>query len=590
MLRSRLDAGLRHKAARGELRQLLPVGLDYDEDGRVVLSRDEAVRAAIAAVFDRFDELGSARQVVLALRADGLRLPRRSAGARVIRWAEATYPAVHDFLTNPAYGGAFVFGRTKVSRHLDEAGRIVVRDRELPREEWEVTIPDHHPGYVSWQTYLANQDRLRANARPPQGQGGGAVREGRALLQGLVVCGKCGRRMLVGYSGPDGRVPRYLCAQGLRLYGSARSCQSLSGRRLDAAVVEQIFIVLQPAALAATAAALTEAEDQHARRVRAFELSVERARYAAERARRQFDAVEPENRLVARSLERDWEARLVALRQAEADLAAQRSRRPAVLTEEEVAWLSRAGADLRAVFDADTTTIRERKQLLRLLVSEVVITVDRDAAQAAVRIRWEGGTHTEITVALPRRGVDSAIRTEADTLERLRRLAVHYDDATIARLLARQGVMTATGLPFTRDRVGSLRRKHGITGPTALVGPVGDDEHMVSIAEAETLLGTSRATLYRWLASGFIRGEQHGPGGPWRIRIGEELRAKITSDAPEGWVGLEHAARRLGVAKQTVLDRIRRGELNAVYANRGQRKGLAIELPLPEDTLFAPTP
>ena len=260
---------------------------------------------------------------------------------------------------------------------------------------------------------------------------------------------------------------------------------------LAPAMVEQIFIVLQPAALAATAAALTEAEDQHARRVRAFELAVDRARYAAERARRQFDAVEPENRLVARSLERDWEARLVALRQAEADLAAQRSRRPAMLTEEEVAWLSRAGADLRAVFDADTTTIRERKQLLRLLVSEVVITVDRDAAQAAVRIRWEGGTRTEITVALPRRGVDSAIRTEADTLERLRRLAVHYDDATIARLLARQGVMTATGLPFTRDRVGSLRRKHGITGPTALVGPVGDDEHMVSIAEAETLLGTS---------------------------------------------------------------------------------------------------
>ena len=287
------------------------------------------------------------------------------------------------------------------------------------------------------------------------------------MLQGLVVCGKCGRRMLVSYSGPSGRVPRYVCAQGLRLYGSARSCQSLSGRRLDAAVVQEMFTVLQPAALAATAAALAEAEDQHARRVRAFELAVERARYEAERARRQFDAVEPENRLVARSLESDWEARLFTLRQAEADLAAQRSRPPAVLTEEEVAWLSGAGADLRAVFDADSTTIRERKQLLRLLISEVVITVDRDAAQAAVRIRWEGGAGTDITVALPRRGVDSAIRTEADTLERIRRLAAHYDDATIARLLARQGVMTATGLAFTRDRVGSLRRKHGIAGPTA---------------------------------------------------------------------------------------------------------------------------
>ena len=590
VLRSRLDAGLRHKAARGELRQLLPVGLDYDEDGRVVLSRDEAVRTAIAAVFDRFDELGSARQVVLSLRADGLRLPRRSAGARVVRWAEATYPAVHDLLTNPAYGGAYVFGRTKVSRHLDETGRIVVRERELPRQEWEVTIPEHHPGYLSWQTYLANQDRLRANARPPKGQGGGAAREGRALLQGLVVCGKCGRRMLVGYSGPDGRVPRYLCAQGLRLYGSARSCQSLSGRRLEAAVVEEMFTVLQPAALAATAAALAEAEDQHDRRVRAFELAVERARYEAERARRQFDAVEPENRLVARSLERNWEARLVTLRQAEADLAAQQSRRPAVLTEQEVAWLSHAGADLRAVFDADTTTMRERKQLLRLLISEVVITVDRDAAQATVRIRWEGGTHTDITVALPRRGVDSAIRTETDTLERIRRLAVHYDDATIARLLARQNVMTATGLPFTRDRVSSLRRKHGIAGPTERVGPVGDDVHMVSIAEAQTLLGTSRATLYRWLASGFIRGEQDGPGGPWRIRIDAELRAKITSDAPEGWVGLEQAARRLGVAKQTVIDRIRRGELNAVHVNRGQRKGLAIQLPSQQDTLFASMP
>jgi hypothetical protein len=201
-------------------------------------------------------------------------------------------------------------------------------------------------------------------------------------------------------------------------------------------------------ALAATAAALAEAEDQHARRVRAFELTVERARYEAARVRRQFDAVEPENRLVARNLESDWEARLFTLRQAEADLAAQRSRRPAVLTEEEVAWLSGAGADLRAVFDAESTTIRERKQLLRLLIGEVVIAVDRDAAQAAVRIRWEGGAGTDITVALPRRGVDSAIRTQADTLERIRRLAAHYDDATIARLLARQGV-TPPALPST---------------------------------------------------------------------------------------------------------------------------------------------
>lgn len=585
LLRSRLDAGLRHKAARGKLRQLLPVGLDYDVDDRVVLSPDEAVREAIAVVFARFQELGSGRQVLLSLRADGLRLPRRSAGASLIRWAEATYPAVHDFLTNPAYAGAYVFGRRKLTRHLDDAGRIVAREQELPRAEWEVTIPDHHPGYLSWQTYLANQDRLRANWRAPRGQGGGAVREGRALLQGLVVCGRCGRRMLVGYSG-DGSVPRYLCAQGLRLYGSTRNCQSVSGHRLDAVVVEEVFAVLEPAALAATAAALAEAEALHTRRLRAFELAVERACFEADRVRRQFDAVEPENRLVARGLEREWEARLVAARQAEADLAAQRSRRPATLTAEEVTWLSRAGADLQAVFNAASTSIRERKQLLRLLVTEVVLTVDRDAGRARGHIRWEGGASTGIEFALPRRGTDSAVRTEADTMQRIQRLAVHYDDATIARLLARQGLATATGLPFTRDRVGSLRRSHGIGGPQETVTPARHDAQVVSIAEAEALLGTSRATLYRWLADGFIVGEQDDAGGPWRIRVDADLRAKIAPEPPDGWVGLADAARLLGVARQTVLDRVRRGELNAVHVNRGQRRGLAIEIPAPQDVLF----
>jgi hypothetical protein len=202
-----------------------------------------------------FDELGSARQVVLSLRADGLRPPRRSSGSRVIRWAEAPYPAVHDFITNPTHGGAFVYGRRKVMRRIDENGRIVARERELPREEWEVKIPDHHAGFISWEVYLSNQDRMRANARPRRGEGGGAVRERTALLQGLVVCGRCGRRMLVGYPGADGHVTRYLCAQGLQLYGPARICQSLSGRRLDDIVVEEVFAMLQPAALTATAQA-----------------------------------------------------------------------------------------------------------------------------------------------------------------------------------------------------------------------------------------------------------------------------------------------------------------------------------------------
>ncbi len=578
LLRSRLDAGLRHKAARGDLRQGLPVGLDYDPDGRVVLSADEAVREAIATVFARFAELGSARQALMSLRADGLLMPRRSSGERRIRWAEATYPAVHDFITNPAYAGAFVFGRRKIHRRVGEGGRIVATAKDVPLAEWEVCLPGHHPGYVSWETYLANRDRLRANWRPAA-EGGGAAREGRALLQGLVRCGRCGRKMTVGYSG-TGSMPRYLCAQAHRLYGKGPTCQSIGGRPLEEVVLAEVFAVLEPAAVAATAAALAEAESHHRQRLRAFELAVERARFDSERARRQFDACEPENRLVARTLERDWEQRLVVLRQAEAEAATQRSRRPATLSAEEAAWLSGAGADLHAIFDAPTTTARERKLLLRALIREVAVTVDYAAGRASGRIVWEGGATTAISLAMPRRG-SQATRTEQETVEMVRRLSAHYDDATVARLLARQSRPTATGLPFTAERVASVRRQHGIPArrQQEAVTPLDDDVQVVSVAEAEKLLGTSRATLYRWLSDGLIAGEQVAPGAPWRIRVDAELRSRIVGDAPSGWVDLEAAARTLGVARQTVLDRVRRGELRAVHVSRGRRKGLAIELP-----------
>jgi len=591
LLRSRLDAGLRHKAARGELRQGLPVGLDYDPDAAVVTTADEAVAAAIGAVFSRFAELGSARQVLVSLRADGLRLPRRSGGSRRIRWEEATYPAVHDFLSNPAYAGAFVFGRTKVSRRLDEAGRVVASVRELPIEEWEVCLPDHHRGYIDWDTYLANRARLRANWRPPAGEGGGAAREGRALLAGLVRCGRCGRRMQVGYS--SGSKPRYLCARAMQLYGAGERCQSVGGRSLEAAVVREVFAVLEPASMAATARALAETEALHRRRLEAFSLAVERARFEAERARRQFDACEPENRLVARSLERAWEQGLVVCRQAEADLAAQAARRPPTLTEEEVAWLVRAGADLQGVFDAATTTVRERKMLLRALISDVVVTVDRPEAVARGRICWEGGATTDISLALPRRG-DNAPVTDEEAVEAVRRLAVHYDDATIARHLGRRGHVTATGRAFTKKRVASLRRSRGIPGPqpeeAVDVTPGSDDVQMVPLTQAQAILGVSRSTLHRWIADGFVAAVQDTPGGPRRMRIDAALRARVVPELPEGWMGLAQAAKVLGVARQTVLDRIRRGELEAVAVTRGRRSGLAIEVRPPQDDLFAQQP
>jgi DNA invertase Pin-like site-specific DNA recombinase len=589
LIRHRLTAGLRHKAAKGELRQGLPVGFVDDETDQVVLDPDESVRAAISTVFKRFDTLGSARQVMLSLQEDNLLVPRRPTGARRVTWARASYPAIHDFLTNPTYAGAFVFGRTRTEKRLDQSGRLVTRTRQLPREEWAVLILDHHPGYVGWERYEQIQDGLRANCRPPRGHGGGAVREGTAILQGRIRCGQCGRMMQVSYSGSKGDCPRYVCGRNKALYGGERGCQSLGGRKLESRVLDEMFSVLEPASLAATVKALAEADAAHAERTGVFELAVERARFEADRARRQFDAVEPENRLVARTLERALEQALGTERRAEADLASQRLRQPTRLTDEEVEWLKRAGADVRAIFHAPTTTWRERKQLLRAIVGEVVVAVRSADRRADVDIIWQGGAKTSFVFELNKTGGHFR-STDEDTVDLVRRLAERYDDQTIAAILSKQGRRTGTGLSFTQPRVASLRVSRGIPAYRPVdVTPEGDDALVVSFGRAEQLLGVSRVTLYRWLADGFISGEQLTPGGPWHIRITDELRQRIAPDVPEGWVGLDQAAKVLKVARQTVLQKVQRGELQAVHVSRGKRKGLRINVRSTEPGLFDTT-
>lgn len=572
------------------MRQGVPVGFVYDPDDRVVLDPDEAVIEAIRTVFRRFDELGSARQVMLSLRGDNLMIPRRPTGSRRVIWAPATYPAIHDFLTNPNYAGAFVFGRTRTDKRVDASGRLVSRTRVLPKEDWSVLICDHHPGFVSWERFEEIQNQLRANWRPPRGEAGGAVREGPALLQGRLRCGRCGRMMQTAYSGAPGRWPRYACARGRQLYGTTGLCQSLGGHRLEQRVIDEVFTMLEPAALAATAKAIADTDQAYRQRLAAFELAVERARFEAQRARRQFDAVEPENRLVGRTLERAWEQAMVAQRQAEADLAAQRARQPSRLNDDEIAWLSHAGADLRSIFDAPTTTWRERKQLLRAVIAEVVVTCRAADHQADVTVVWEGGATTNFVHPLNKRGGDWR-QTPEDTVDLLRRLAKRYDDKMIASILSKQQRRTATGLPFTKSRVADLRTSRGIPPfrPPENVAPPDDDGVVVSITKAEQLLGINRTTIYRWLRNGFIEGEQLTPNGPWHIRITDDIRRRVVPDIPDGWVGLDQAARALGVARQTVLHKVQRGELQAVHVNRGRRKGLRINVAPPAAGLFATT-
>ena len=467
--------------------------------------------------------------------------------------------------------------------------RVISGVRQLPREQWAVLIPDHHPGFITWEKYEANALRLRANWRPPRGHGGGAPREGAALLQGLLRCGRCGRIMQTGYSGPKGNSPRYVCARARQLYGTERSCCSVGGGRLEKTVLAEVFAVLEPASLEATAKALAEAEEHHQRRLAAFALAVERAQYEAGRASRQYDAVEPENRLVARTLERAWEDKLAAVRQAENDLRTQQARRPVSLTSQELAWISTAGADVQAVFHAPTTTITERKQLIRAVITEVVLTIHDKERVADLRIIWQGGAATELTMPMTKKGSHTRTTNE-DTICLIRRLAAHYDDKTIAQILSRQQRRTATGLTWTKTRVKALRVSRSIPAfqppPPSTVGTGEEDVPVVTIAEAEQILEVSKGTLYRWLRDGFITGEQLTPGAPWQIRIDQQLRDRIQPDVPGGWLPLDQAAQVLGVARQTVLHKVQHGELAAVHVNRGRRKGLRIQVKHDHPGLF----
>jgi Recombinase zinc beta ribbon domain/Recombinase len=366
-----MTEGRRAKAARGELRLTLPAGLDYDHSDHVIITPDQAVREAVMCVFRRFDQLGPARQVVVSLRADGLQLPRRDIRTGKVTWAQAGYPAVHDILIHPGYAGVFAYGRSKTGKHLDTDGTVITRQHRLPRGQWAVMIPGHHPGYISPDTYDANIARLAANSPQPAGSAGGAAREGAAWLQGLLRCGRCGRLMQVACR--SGGRPAYRCGRANQMYG-ARTCQLIGGRRRHETVLDELLAALAPATLAATARAMADAQARHRQNLAVFERAAERARYQAGRALRQYDNVEPENRLVARTLETVLEDKLAAVRTAENQLAAQRARRPVTLTDQETAWITTAGADLRAIFNAPATTHAQRKELIRAVITEIVIT------------------------------------------------------------------------------------------------------------------------------------------------------------------------------------------------------------------------
>ena len=575
VIRARLEGGIRNKAARGELRRGLPVGFVWgEEDGEVLFHPDQSVTHAIRCIFDKFTEVGSVRQVWLWFNSQNLSFPSQPHSSAEIRWVAATYTGIHHVLTNPVYAGAYTYGKTRQERFVDHDGRLKKRIRTLPRSEWAVLIRDHHQGFIDWDTYEMNQSRIAKNNRPAPHQAGGAIREGAALLQGIATCGRCGRRLMVYYQG-NNSTPGYYCAASNIVNGRGMHCMRVGGMRIDEAVSRAFLETIAPAGVEAALLAEKAVEAQHDAAINQWRLQVERARYQTERSERRYRAVEPENRLVIRTLEAEWEQKLSELAAAEAEFARQIAKRPYPLAEDERSRIMTLGADLELVWDAPTTTDRDRKELIQALLSEVCITLDSAESKAHLTLRWRGGACTDLDIPLRSYKIQP-MRTDEDTIDLVRRLAVHYPDAVIAGILNRQGRKTVHGDPFTVNKVGNLRRYWKI--PRFTPGPVPAEGELVTIAKAAEILGVASSTVHRWLTDGFIAGEQITPGAPWQIRMSEEVRNRFVEKAPDGHVPMLEAIKRLGVSRQTVLQRVKRGEITAVHVRSGKRSGLYINM------------
>jgi DNA invertase Pin-like site-specific DNA recombinase len=498
VLRARLLGGMLNKARRGELWMYPPLGLVYEErTHRLALDPDEQVQGAVRLLFETFRRVGSAEQVVRHFARAGLRWPCRLRGRRAGELAFGTldHSRVLSILHNPRYAGAFAYGRTR-QRTVTLGGQT--RYRRLPRAEWTVFLPNAHPGYITWEEFETNQATLLANAQshgPDRRRS--PAREGAALLQGLVMCGRCGDRMTVRYSAVRGHpVPQYMCQRR----GTARVeriCQHIPGTGLDDAVAALVLEAVSPAALDVALEVFDELRTRKADVDRLRRAQVERAREEAELAQRQFMLVRPEHRLVADSLERQWNETLARLAEVEEDYRRAAKTDGADLATEDRQRIHALAADLPRVWHDPRTPMRERKRMLRLLIEDVTLLRDRTIQ---IHIRWKGGATTSVERPLPRQAPDLR-RTPAAVIEMIRALATDQTDRQTADTLNARGLRSGTGQAFSRVLVRHLRNAYGVPSLAAHLRRTG----WLTAPEIGARLGVHPATAKRFAAAGVLR-------------------------------------------------------------------------------------
>ena len=528
LLRQRSFEALRAKAKRGELKFCLPVGFQWSHQDQIELVPDRRIQDAVKSVFRKFDELGSARQVLLWFRRKQIALPVAETSTNIGRghvWKLPVYKTIHAIITNPTYAGAYAFGRTEGRTRVVDGRAKKTDGHEKPREKWTVLIEDHHPGYITWAQYERNQSILTENAHMKGRMGKKAARGGRALLAGILRCRRCGRKLHVSYGGIGGRVARYHC-RGAHLNHGEDWCISFGSLRIDEAIAKQIVAVVRPKAIEAarTAAelAMTKRNDQR----RAVELELEQAVYDADIAARRYNAVDPANRLVADELESRWEQALSRVEDLRRRLGELPGDEGDVQTPS-VAELQSLASDLLAVWNAPSSDMRLKQRIVRVLIREVIADVDEEKSEVVLVVHWDGGRHSEIRVHKNKTGHHRR-RTGEEAESIIRRMAGRWPDEEIAATLNRLGLRTGAGNTWNEQRVYTLRHRRKLPA----FDPNRAKDDTITLDEASRRLGVSPNFVRKLIRQNIVPAKQSAPGAPWEISssaLGEDVKQLAAS-------------------------------------------------------------
>jgi DNA invertase Pin-like site-specific DNA recombinase len=521
-LRLRMLGGKKNKAEKGELRFPLPVGYVYAADNQVIIDPDEGVQAAVHNIFAAFKAGGSAYSVVRYFTKNGLQFPKRAYGgawAGKLVWGKLTHSRVLGIIYNPSYAGMYVYGRYQDRKTITPDGIFIHHITRLPQELWPICIPDHHPAYITKETYEANMKQLRANLT--NAEVSGAAREGAALLQGIIVCGKCGKPMSVRYTSNGGIVPKYECKARWEHGNNKSVCTSVPAKPVDNAIAQRVINAVQPANLELATQVMNRLLEQNDTADKSWKLTLERAEYDVARTERQYQQVEPENRLVARSLETQWNERLAALDKLRKEYDGYKSTRNWVPTEKDKNEILALANELPQIWNDSNTTAKDRKRILRTVIEDVTVFAEPRQADIRIGLRWRSHCYEEIKASKPIPS-GTARKHTPQTVEQVRTLSNVMNDVQIAEHFNTSGYKTPEGKEFTASSIRWILYSHNIT-------PFAPKRDGLSVKEIAEKFDVGTSTVYYWIDHGIVNARKTGPNHSWDIALDDQKYDELSA-------------------------------------------------------------